>query len=420
MSEKKYLDSEGLKKLIGKIKGVANTADSKISGVYGSTLVTATVDEDKNIVLSDSERLTKAVESAEIGFVKGVGKDAIGVYNSYAAGLESMTLKPYAVAMGDSSMSFSNSWNEIRFTKNDDGTYTLVNKSSLTLQYTYEILHGGKTLFAKRTDASGSTYPDFNNPVTLTDVKYSDDGASVIVTCDADLSAATGWKMCCGAYGYSSVSIGPSSVAIGNHSLCTGPISVAIGLSSVSVGVGSYAYGEASFAEGEYTSASEAAAHSEGLLTQATGIASHAEGNGSTATGRGSHSEGNQSRSNGGYSHAEGQKTVAIGVMSHTEGNYTVANNRAEHAEGQYNVSNTLSGATYGSASNTQHSVGIGTSDTDRKNAFEIMQNGDMYVYGVGNYVGTEIKTSANTVKTIQDLLTPFTDDEISEIYARA
>jgi hypothetical protein len=36
----------------------------------------------------------------------------------------------------------------------------------------------------------------------------------------------------------------------------------------------------------------------------------------------------------------------------------------------------------------TIHSVGIGTSEDDRKNAHEIMKNGDHYIYGIGGYDG--------------------------------
>jgi len=57
---------------------------------------------------------------------------------------------------------------------------------------------------------------------------------------------------------------------------------------------------------------------------------------------------------------------------------FTQANNSAEHAEGKYNLSNL----------NTIHSVGIGTSENDRKNAFQIMNSGKVYVYGLGGYTG--------------------------------
>lgn len=81
----------------------------------------------------------------------------------------------------------------------------------------------------------------------------------------------------------------------------------------------------------------------------------------------------------------------AKGISSFAEGRDTITNNLAEHAEGQYNKSNT----------NTLHSVGIGTSDTDRKNAHEIMTNGNHYVYGVGGYDGT----NPAAAKTLQEML---------------
>ncbi len=70
-----------------------------------------------------------------------------------------------------------------------------------------------------------------------------------------------------------------------------------------------------------------------------------------------------------------------------------MANNIGEHAEGRYNVSH-FAAAEWGNAGNTIHSVGIGSpSQTlefeNSKNAFEIMQNGDAYLYGVGGYDGT-------------------------------
>ena len=53
-------------------------------------------------------------------------------------------------------------------------------------------------------------------------------------------------------------------------------------------------------------------------------------------------------------------------------------------------------------AGNTQHSIGIGSSSI-RRNAFEIMQNGDMYVYGVGGYQGIDTKVQDSTIKTLQE-----------------
>lgn len=67
----------------------------------------------------------------------------------------------------------------------------------------------------------------------------------------------------------------------------------------------------------------------------------------------------------------------AFGDFSHAEGLFNIVNNEAEHACGKYNSS------TVGS---TIFSIGIGNSDSDRKNAIEVTSNGKVYISGIGNY----------------------------------
>ena len=81
--------------------------------------------------------------------------------------------------------------------------------------------------------------------------------------------------------------------------------------------------------------------------------------------------------------HAEGYKTQAKGENSHAEGFNTIANNTAEHACGKFNVSTT--GGT--EAENTLFSVGCGKKQNNRENAFEIKENGDIYIKFEGGYV---------------------------------
>lgn len=114
------------------------------------------------------------------------------------------------------------------------------------------------------------------------------------------------------------------------------------------------------------------------------------------------HSEGTRCTACYTNAHAEGDTTIAKGAGTHAEGRYTNAYNNAEHAEGQYNISNKAAAA-FGNAGNTAHSVGIGTAEDARKNAFEIMQNGDIYIYGKGGYDGTN--AGASGVKSLQQIL---------------
>lgn len=79
----------------------------------------------------------------------------------------------------------------------------------------------------------------------------------------------------------------------------------------------------------------------------------------------------------------------------------TVAHHKCEVALGKFNYSykGTQENTTPEKA--TVYSYGIGTSNEDRKNAFEIKENGDIYILGVGEYTGSNFETSS----TIQDIL---------------
>lgn len=129
----------------------------------------------------------------------------------------------------------------------------------------------------------------------------------------------------------------------------------------------SAAIAHASHVEGTGNIAPNASVTLEGLDTGATASfvngANHAEGAGNLAGAAASHAEGirNEIGDNAYASHAEGIKNTT--------------QNRAEHASGQYNKSNKATD-TFGDAGNTLFSVGCGTSDADRKNAFEVMQDG--------------------------------------------
>ena len=117
----------------------------------------------------------------------------------------------------------------------------------------------------------------------------------------------------------------------------------------------------------------------QGYDTKAYGTACHSEGYGSKA--------GVENDFNIQYAHAEGDHTEAKGSASHTEGFYTIANNWVEHASGRYNNSVSAS-TTFGDSGNTLFSVGNGTANNARHNAFEIRQNGDIYL----SSGGTDIK----------------------------
>ena len=180
---------------------------------------------------------------------------------------------------------------------------------------------------------------------------------------------------------------GSATKATGLHSHAEGDTTIAKGNNSHAEGSSTKAEGDYSHAEGYGTTAKGYCSHAEGFITTATGSNSHAEGYGTTVKGYCSHAEGENTIAEGKRSHAEGNTTKAIGGNTHTEGLGTIAYNSNEHASGKYNKSTQSSDISKA----TQFSIGIGTSDTDRKNAFEVRQNGDVYIARVEKPIQTEL-----------------------------
>lgn len=188
---------------------------------------------------------------------------------------------------------------------------------------------------------------------------------------------------------------GYNTNANSNFSHAEGSATTAQGICSHAEGGSTFATGDYSHAEGRNSTMTSAGAsgdysHTEGLNTKANGSASHAEGNSTEATGYYSHAEGSSTEAIGNSSHAEGTSTVASGSATHAEGYYTIAKNSYEHAGGFYNLSHSGSST----SAQTIHSIGVGTSAT-RKNAFEVMKNGDVYCNGIGGYSGTSLNNTS-------------------------
>lgn len=140
----------------------------------------------------------------------------------------------------------------------------------------------------------------------------------------------------------------------------------------------------------------------------ATGDYSSATGYGTQAEANYSHTEGfitkvpSDNEHDARYGHSEGYMTEAAGLASHAEGDTTYTQNIGEHAQGRGNKSHKDSDG-FGSAGNTIHSIGIAQNNQDIstfKNAVEVMQNGDVYIIGIGGYDGTNIDT-AQTVQQV-------------------
>ena len=163
---------------------------------------------------------------------------------------------------------------------------------------------------------------------------------------------------------------------------------------SSSFGQACDATGSYSAAAGFRTSASGYAAHAEGENTVASGEAAHAEGDTTQASGDNSHAEGEQTTASGSYSHAEGFQTEASRAYSHASGLGTVADSAAQTAVGQYNTRN----------SHNLFTVGNGTSDNNRSDAFTVDEYGDGTFAGQLRVEGTIYANDLNVAVDRVDL----------------
>jgi|GEM_PF-5255938 hypothetical protein len=190
------------------------------------------------------------------------------------------------------------------------------------------------------------------------------------------------------AEGYFTSANGKNSHAEGQSILVPGgdDISIALqanGEAAHAEGCATKAYGKYSHAEGMYAYASGTCSHAEGVQTNANGTYSHAEGSNSKATGYASHAEGNYSIAKGSYSHAEGNNTEAIGDSSHAGGYKSSASAPYSFCHGRgLRTVGIEPQAAFGCFNETNSSmlfsIGNGSNDTDRKNAFSINKSGTM------------------------------------------
>ena len=90
------------------------------------------------------------------------------------------------------------------------------------------------------------------------------------------------------------------------------------------------------------------------------------------------------------------ENNIASGEYSHAEGKGTITNNEAEHASGKYNQSH---------KDTTLFSIGIGESKSDRKNAIEVTQDGDIYVNNIGGYDGKNTSNSKDIATYLPNMV---------------
>ena len=228
------------------------------------------------------------------------------------------------------------------------------------------------------------------------------------------------------ASGRASVALNFTTTASGNNAVATGTTTTASGAAAFSANCGTEASGDVSAAFGNYTKATTTYAFATGDESEANGIASFAAnyknkangqnsfatgstntvtgktgfvaGASNTVSGESSSAFGLMNDVSGKYSNAFGQQNVVTGNYSNAQG-YNQKNkghfastfgHSTEVYEGSYNQA---AFGTYNKASSDSlFMIGVGTSDTARKNAFEVKSNGTVMI---GNAPLTEEKVNS-------------------------
>ena len=206
------------------------------------------------------------------------------------------------------------------------------------------------------------------------------------------------------ASGTASTAMGRLSKAIGHYSTAMGEETEAVGEASTALGYKTKASKSSSTAMGSYTEANGSASTAMGRDTEASGDYSTAMGDNTKAGGTGSTALGGDTEASGDYSTAMGVRTEASGTYSIAAGyyskalgtngatamgyyanaagnssfalgNYTKTNSYAMTAVGRYNTAEGTNVSSW-QPSEPIFVVGIGTGESNRKNAITVLKSG--------------------------------------------
>ena len=314
-----------------------------------------------NIVINAENFETKKlfiIEKPEIGtesfdeaaHTEGWNTQAV-LYGAHAEGGETKALDGYAHAEGRDTQAGYSAHSEGR------GTRALGEMSHAEGGYTKSLGHyshaeGYKTQALSEGSEKGATHAEGGE--TIADGRRS----------HAEGSKSKAYGVASHAEGEETTASGQAAHAEGNKAKATGNYSHAEGTSTTAEGFHSHA-------EGNNTTASGQSSHAEGEHTKAESLTSHAEGYQSQAGGAAAHAEGTRTRALNERAHAEGGETLASGRMSHAEGDHTVAKGESSHAEGIGVTSSTknplggyLPDENYGALGKASHAEGGYTTAT--------------------------------------------------------
>ena len=199
--------------------------------------------------------------------------------------------------------------------------------------------------------------------------------------------------------GQAAFAIGADTVALENHSIAGGWRAIARGKNSLALGSAenytetpteASGYGAVAIGKGAKSSGSRSVAM--GIGVKSSGKASTALGENTTASGQGSFAVGVGSTASNYTAFTCGENNTASGMNSFAGGSATKASNTNSVAIGRGLKTAKSNQAVFGqynaTHSNALLSVGSGSSDTNRKNAFSALDNGNAIIAGTADIGG--------------------------------
>jgi hypothetical protein len=380
------VEKDAIKKAKIKINETTTTPEYPIS-VNAENVIVEYNDgthENVQVVLEDkAERSLYQDDKINLG---GSSSSQHGVYSA-SIGTETLASGSNSIAVGDAA--HAEGLNSSSF---GNGTYAIAESSHAEGQgtsTTEDAKYAHAEGWATRVDGVAAHAEGYDNHAA-TDYSHAEGQKTVAFGlrghAEGMHTSASGENS--HAEGYFTSANGKNSHAEGQSILVPGgdDISIALqanGEAAHAEGCATKAYGKYSHAEGMYAYASGICSHAEGIQTNANGTYSHAEGSGTKTAGYASHAEGQGSIAKGNYSHAEGSNTEAIGVGSHAGGYKSNASAPYSFCHGtELRTVGILPQAAFGRFNETNSSmlfsIGNGSSDTNRKNAFSINDFGTM------------------------------------------
>ena len=253
----------------------------------------------------------------------------------------------------------------------------------------------GEKIFDENDNELGEIFNHYKDGIS--EVHYIDGNQSKPVEVANKKNVASAKYSSC--FGYGNQVTGQYGFAIGKNNLSLGLGSFAGGFGTKSLGGNSFTLGYFAEASGDYSIAL-------GSHTQATGWCAFAQGGNSKSTGSRSAAlnQGNASSENSfsvNQSVASGKLSSAFGKgNAYSEGSFAAG--EWTQAKGKYSAAfglNTLAYTDYQMAigknsktnSNALFIVGNGTSGSDRKNAFEVLNDGSAMLQIVGESVNSVV-----------------------------